>query len=290
MQLAANIIVSASAILLVALGFSLIYTTTRFFHFAHGAVYASGAYLAFLLVSRAHLPLAYAILPAVILTALLGCAMEWAIYRPLRRKGTSAIILLISSLGMYVVVQNLISMVFGDDTKTIRTGAVREGIAVLGARITTIQIVTFCVALVLLAGTLALVKRTKIGKQIRAVASDHTLAGISGIDSDRVVLCTFAIGSALAGVAGILVALDVDMTPTMGMNALLMAVVAVVIGGIGSIPGLALSALLLSTIQQMGAWVLGSQWQDPLALFLLLLFLVIRPYGFLGKRTGKARV
>lgn len=199
-------------------------------------------------------------------------------------------ILLLASLGIYIVLQNTISLIFGDDTKSIRSGEVREGLEILGARITPIQIAIICTSIVLVIATAIFLQRTKIGKATRAVANDPELANISGIDSDRVILYTFAIGSALAGIAGILVALDVDMTPTMGMNALMMGVVAMIIGGVGSIPGVALGALLLGFAQNFGVWYISSQWQDAIAFGILLIFLLFRPQGFLGKKVKKTTI
>jgi branched-subunit amino acid ABC-type transport system permease component len=261
----------------------------RFINFAHGIVFASCPYFA-LGLARFGVPLGAAIPVAVGLSAVLGCAMEVGAYRPLRRRGASSLVLLLASLGIYVVLQNVISLIFGDDTKSIRTGVVREGINVLGARITPIQITTVCVSIVLVVGLGVLLKRTRIGQGMRAVASDSTLADVSGIESDRVILWAFGIGSALAGIAGILVALDVDMTPTMGMNALMMGVVAVIIGGVNSIPGIALGALLLGMAQQFGVWKISSQWQDAIAFIILLAFLLFRPQGFMGRKVKKAVV
>jgi branched-subunit amino acid ABC-type transport system permease component len=113
---------------------------------------------------------------------------------------------------------------------------------------------------------------------------------MTGINSDRVIFWAVALGSVLAGIAGILVALDVDMTPTMGMNALLMGVAAVIIGGVDSLPGVALGALLLGMAQHLGVWKISSQWQDAIAFFILLMFLLFRPQGFLGKRVKKVSV
>lgn len=122
---------------------------------------------------------------------------------------------------------------------------------------------------------------------MRAVANDAELADISGINSDKVIFWTFAIGSGLAGIAGILISFDLDMTPTMSMNALLMGVVVVIIGGVGSIP-IALGALLLGMAQNLGAWNVGSQWQEAIAFAILLIFLLFRPQGFLGKKVKTA--
>ncbi|HET6454421.1 MAG TPA: branched-chain amino acid ABC transporter permease [Armatimonadota bacterium] len=281
-QSAANTLIVAGVVLLVGTGFSLIYRTVRFFHFAHGGMVAVGPYLVLGFVLSG-VPRLIAIATAVLLCATLGVAMEILLYRPLRRNSASSLVLLLASLGIYVLLQNTISLIFGDDTKSIRIGPVVEGINVLGARITPIQIATICVSIVLVIALAVFLRYSRLGRAMRAVANDRELAGLSGIDSDQVILCAFAIGSALAGVAGILVALDVDMTPTMGMNALMMGIVAVIIGGANSIPGIALGALLLGMAQQFGVWKISSQWQDAIAFFILLAFLLFRPQGFLGR-------
>lgn len=274
--------------MLVAIGFAIVFRATRFFHFAHGIVFTAGAYFTFLFKAWLGFPLFFSILLAIPLTTLLGCLMEVIVYLPLRRKGSSSLVFLLASLGMYIVLQNVISMMFGDDTKTIRSGLVKEGLNVFGARITPIEILIICVSVVLVVTVTLLLKKTKMGNAMRAVANDIELASVSGIDSDRVILLTFAIASTLAGIAGILVALDVDMTPTMGMNALMMGVVAVIVGGVGSIPGVALAALLLGIAQHLGVWFISSQWQDAIAFVILLIFLLFRPQGFLGKKVKKA--
>jgi branched-chain amino acid transport system permease protein len=273
-----------------ALGFAFIYQVSRFFHFAHGVVFTAGAYFTFLFRVWFDFPLVFSILIAIALCIILGCLMEIFIYRPLRHKNASYLILLIASLGIYIVLQNILSMVFGDDTKTIRSGMVEEGIHFIGARITPIQITIIGLSLLLLVSCFLFLKHTKIGRAMRAVANDPELARVAGIKSDKVILLTFALGSALAGIAGILVSLDVDMTPTMGMNALMMGVVAVIIGGAGSIPGVALGALLLGMAQHLGIWKISSQWQDAIAFVILLIFLLFRPQGFLGKKVKKATV
>jgi branched-chain amino acid transport system permease protein len=234
-QIIINIIISLSIFALVAISFSLIYQTTRFFHFAHAVVFTAGAYFSFLFTQILGLYLYTSIPLAIIAACLLGWMIEWFIYKPLRKKKSSAIVLLLASLGIYIVLQNLISLFFGDDTKSIRTWEVREGIEVLGAYITPVQIIIIVCSLLLVVCCAAYLHLAKSGKAMRAVASDSELSKLSGIKSERIILISFAIGSALAGIAGILVALDVDMTPTMGMNMLLMGVVAMIIGGVGSI-------------------------------------------------------
>jgi len=290
MQILFNIAFTGSVIALIALGFAVIYKTVRFFHFAHGIVFTAGAYFVLLFQLWFGCPLLLSILSAIVACTILGCLIEVLFYRHLRCNSSSSLIFLLASLGIYIFLQNVVSMFFGDETNSIRIGVVQEGLNIFGARITLIQIVTICVSIVLVAALSIFLKKTKIGSAMRAVASDPVLASISGINSNIVILWTFAIGSGLAGLAGILVALDVDMTPTMGMNALMMGVVAVMIGGVSSIPGIALGALLLATAQHLGAWFIGSQWQDAIAFVILVLFLLFKPEGFFGKKIKSATV
>lgn len=289
-QLLLNGAVTFGYITMIAVGFALIFRISRFFHFAHGIVITTGAFVTLLFSIRVGLPLSFSILLAIVITALLGCLIELGVYRTLRKKKAGELILLLASLGMYILLQNVISIIFGDETQSIRTGNIREGLNVLGARITPIQMITIFVSLVLVIALSVFLKKSKIGVSMRAVANDPELANVSGINSNRIILWAFAVGSALAGLAGILVALDVDMTPTMGMNALMMGIVAVIIGGVNSISGIALGALLLALAQQFGAWYIGSQWQDAIAFVILVLFLLFKPEGFFGKKIRSATV
>ncbi len=289
-QIVINGIIAAAVFCLIGVGFSLVHKTARFFHFAHGAVFTGGAYFTFLFAAWLDLPLALSILFAALLSILFGCLLELSLYRPLRRREASPLIFLLASLGTYIVFQNVVSIIFGDAPKTVRLGLVKEGIAIIGARITPIQILTICTSAALVVTVAVLLKKSKFGIAMRALANDPELTEVCGVDIDQVFLGVHAIASGLAGIAGILVALDTDMTPTMGMNALMMGVVAVIIGGIGSIPGIAFGALLLAMTQQFGVWKFSSQWQDAIAFVILLAFLLLKPEGFMGKRVGKATV
>lgn len=285
-----NIIISSSELLLIAVSFSLIYQVTKFFHFAHAIVFTSGAYFTFLFNQLFHFSLLTSIPLAIISASLLGSSMELLVYKSLRRKNSNSLILLLASLGIYIVLQNVISMTFGDDTKSIRTWPVREGIDMFGARITHIQIVIIFVSILLVVMLSVYLSKARVGKTMRAVASDAETSKLSGIDSDKVILISFAIGSALAGIAGILISLDIDMTPTMGMDALLMGVVVMIIGGVGSIRGITLGSLLLALAQNFGVWYISSQWQEAIAFAVLLIFLLFKPEGFMGKKIRRAEV
>lgn len=289
-QIIFNTILSTGYFVLIAVSFSIIYQIVRFFHFAHAVVFTSGAYFTFLFSQLFGFSLLASIPLAVLCSCLLGCLMELIIYKPLRKKKSSSLILLLASLGIYIILQNVISIVFGDDTKSIRTWPVVEGLNVFDARITPVQIIIIASSILLLLLTSSVLRFTSIGRSMRAVANDPELANISGINSNKVILASFAIGSALAGIAGILVSLDVDMTPTMGMNALMMGVVAMIVGGVGSIWGIVLGSLLLALAQNLGVWYISSQWQDAIAFAILLIFLLFKPEGFFGKKLKKAEV
>lgn len=291
LQVLLNIVIAWSHIVLIGIGFAIIYQIVRFFHFTHGIIFTAGAYFVLLFNVWLGLPLFYSIFYSIIACIILGCLIELTFYRYLRHKGSSPLIFLLTSLGVYIFLQNIISMLFGDETRSIiGTAVVKEGFNVVGGRATFTQIVTICTAITLVAVLSVFLKKTKVGNAMRAVANDHVLANVSGINSSCIILLSFAIGSALAGLAGILVAFDINMTPTMGMHALMMGVVAVIIGGVNSIPRITLGALLLAMGQHLGAWFIGSQWQDAIAFVILILFLLFKPEGFFGKKIRSVTV
>lgn len=289
-QILLNAFFTATQISLVAVSFGLIYSVCKFLHLAHGIVFTFGAYLLFVLNARFGLPLFYSAFLAIVLSAVLGCLIEIAVYRPLRVKESSSHILLISSLGVYVVLQNIISLVFGDEIQSVSSGVIKEGMNIMGARVSETQLLVMTISVILIVSLMVFLRYTKKGKAWLAISCDRELAGISGIDDARIILYVFAIGSALAGAAGVFVALDVGLIPSMGMNSLMTGVVVAVIGGVRSIPGVLLGSLFLSLAQHLGVWIIGSQWQNAIVFVILLIFLVFRPEGFLGKKVRKSTV
>ena len=276
-------LVSGSAYALVALGFALIFSTVRFFNLAHGAVYTVGAYSCYAALRLAKLPFALSVAVGVCAAALLGLVFDFAVFAPLRRRHADGLVLLIASLGLLVVAQGSVALIFGNDTRTISSGIVVEGLPFLGARVTPVQITIFGVGVALFVLTGAFLRRTRWGTVIRAVAEDPELARTKAIDSDLAIRWTFLLGSALAGVAAILISLDTDMNPTMGFQAVLFAVVAMIIGGVGSMLGAYVGGLLLGIVQNLSVFLGKSEWQDTWVFLVFLLFLLIRPSGILGR-------
>jgi branched-chain amino acid transport system permease protein len=288
-QLIANALLAASIYALIGTGFSLIYRTSRFFHFAHGLVCAAGAYASLVFAIEFKLPLFISSILAIAVAISIGLLIEIGIYRPLRSKKSSSLILLLASLGIYIVGQNVISLVFGDDTKILRP-VISRSFSVLGAKITAVQFGILVTSVLVLCALVVLMKVSKFGLIIRAVSADHDLARTVGVDVNHAIAWSMALGSGLAGLAGILIALDVNLVPTMGMHSLLMSVVAVIVGGIERTVGAIVGALLVGLLQHFGVWQLPTQWQDLIVFSALIVFLLLRPQGFLGRPLAKATV
>jgi len=289
-QIILNGLIAGCLYALIGISGSVIYHPTRFLHFAHGGILTCGPYTVFFLLHQLSFPFTAALLGAVIIPAILGGLLDIVIYRPLRRRGGHTLVMLLASLGLYILLQNALSLGFGDDTKTLKSGDVVEGIVMLGARVTPVQVWSLVITVLVFITIWIVMRTTYFGKALRAVSSDRELARIRGINTDAVILQAFILGSGLAGLAGLLIALDVDMTPTMGLNALMMGVVVMIIGGTNSLTGIVIGGIFLGIIQQFAGWKLGSQWNEVFAFLLLILFILIKPSGIIGIRSQKSTI
>jgi branched-subunit amino acid ABC-type transport system permease component len=291
LQILANIATSAAHIWLIAAGFGLIYGTTRFFNFSHAAIYVCGAYAAYAVTSSLGANFFVGCIIGVCSAAILGGFLEISIFRPLRRRGTHPISLLLASLGCLVVLQNVISIVFGDDVKAAGGGGrPSTGFAFGGARITSIQFILIGSALAASLMLAAFLLRTQLGMILRASANDPILAKCVGVNVDRAILVSFLIGSTLAGLAGVLWAGNTALSPAMGFNALLLGVVAAVVGGLRSVVGSFAGAVLVGSVQQLAGWFIPGEWQSLIVFLVMILFLVFRPHGLFGQPFRQASV
>ena len=289
-QIINNGIIAGIIYAIIALGFTSIYRTIKFFHFAHGVIYATGAYLAYALFILLGINSILSIFLSIALATLLGIAIDRFIYYPLRKHKTSNLVFLLASFGVFIFLQNLLQLIFGAQILTLRTGPIKEGHHILGAVITDIQILIVVVSLILFLLTWLFIQKSKLGKAIRAVSDDSTGARVVGINSEKVILTAFAIGSALAGVAGILISLETNIEPTMGFNAILKGIIASIIGGIGSIPGALFGGLFLGLAENLGSWKIQAGWKDTIAFAILIIFLLLRPSGIMGVKTEKEKI
>ena len=289
-QLIANGIIAGCTYALVALGFAVIYGTVRFFHFAHGVVVAAAAYFAWALVTHLDCPLPLAAVAAMVAAGLLGVSMELCVYRALRKRRSPNLILLLASFGMFLLVQNGLQLAFGPGIKVLRSGPIIEGHRIVGATVTDTQIGIIIWSALLAGVVILLMRRTQFGKSIRAVADDPLAASLVGINSQRVISYAFFLGSALAGAAGVLVALETNIHPTMGLNAAMKGIIAALIGGMGSIPGALMGGLLIGLAENVGVWGISSEWKDAIAFAILVGFLLLRPGGLFSAELDVRKV
>lgn len=281
-QFIANGIITGAYISLVAAGFSLIYTTNRFAHFAHGAVLTAGAYLLYSLFVLLGFNFYIAAVLVVPLTGLLGLFLYLVVYKHLRKKSASSAILLIASLALMILIENILLAIFGPGVRTLAFVEVQKGISIFDAVVTPLQLVIVGTSFVLLLLLWFFIRCTKLGKLMRAVSDNPELASISGINTGRIQALGFFIGSCIAGVAAILVGLEQNLTPFMGTNLIIKGFAGAVIGGIHSLPGAVFGSFFVGMAENVGIIWLPSGYKEAIVYGLLLLFLILRPRGIFG--------
>ncbi|MEX2410187.1 MAG: branched-chain amino acid ABC transporter permease [Candidatus Paceibacterota bacterium] len=282
-QLLINGLIAGAIYALVAAGFSLIYRTSKFVNFAHGTVVAVGAYILYALFSLANIGFGISVILTIILSAFFGWLMNLLVFRTLRKRGSNNIILLLSTVGILILIESLIQLIFGASVKTIGFLKIAKGLEFLGAIITPLQIVIIITATILLIALFLFIKKTKMGKAIRAVSDNKDVAEIVGISSEKIYSYAFIIGSAIAGIAGILIGMEQNLKPTMGTNLMIKGFTGAVIGGMSSVSGAVVGSFILGLIENFGIWFLPSGYKDAIAFVILFIFLIIKPEGIFGK-------
>ncbi|OJV25398.1 MAG: branched-chain amino acid ABC transporter permease [Bacteroidetes bacterium 37-13] len=275
---------------LISQSFFLIYSSSKHLHLSHAVTITFGAYITYFIIIQQKLPLPLALIFSIGVGIALILLVNQFIYKPLQRRKSENWQILIASLGVYIVLQNMVSLIWGNQILSFRTWEVKAGHQFMGAYITDVQIITIVASVGLLVLSWLFLEKTNIGQKIKAVSSNPELSSILGISKNKAVVWSFVLGSGLAACAGILIAADTDMTPTMGFNWLLYAVVAMIIGGLGKMRYLLLGALLLATAQHLSAYYLDSKWMNATAFIILIVFLYFKPYGFSGQKIKKAEI
>jgi branched-chain amino acid transport system permease protein len=272
----------------------MVYGVLRLINFAHGDVYMIGAYTGYYISRKLQgsgpslLSALVVMLGAMLVCAVLGVAIERFAYRPLRRAGRLA--LLITAIGVSLFLENAAQLVFGPDPKFFPSLAPRADIMIGGVRLTSEQITVIVVSFLLMIALRFFILKTRTGKAMRAVSYNLDAARLMGISTDRIIATTFALGSALAAAAGVLIGMQIPkIDPLMGILYGLKAFVAAVLGGIGNVPGAVLGGLLIGTSEVMVVGYLSSTFRDAIAFGILILVLLLRPQGILG-RVQKEKV
>ena len=278
-QVFVNGLIAGVYIALVGCSFFFIYRIQRFFHFGHAAFITLGAYLTRMFLDI--LPSApwLGIILGILATGFISILIERCLFRKLSDRSASALVLLLVSLGVYIVLENSIAVVFGDRIRLLSNEQVRTGIALGPIVIARTQITIATVSTFAIVASAAALRYTPLGQGFRAVGEDPLLAEIAGIPSTRIATTSFFWGSALAGVAGCLQALDGGMTPSMGMRPFMVGVVAFVISGQTGLGTVFVAGVFLGVLRNFATWYFHTQWQDALVFTVLLVFLVVRPSG-----------
>lgn len=272
------------------MGFKLIYETQKQLLITHAAFISLGPYLCFLLNKQLNVGLLCSIIMSIALVINISLLIESLIYKPLRNKNSKGYIILVASIGLYIVIINLINLLWGNITQTIRSENVCVGHGLLGAYITNIQIIMVITNIIIYGLLVTIISKTKFGLLLHALSSNDELSVVFGLNKDKIILFSTAIGSGIAALAGILVALDTDINVSMGFSLLFYAIVSLIIGGIGHKFSVLFGALALSSAQHLCSFFINNVWMDAIAYIILILFLIWKPLGFSGKRLKKTEI
>lgn len=278
LQLLVNGIVTGCALGVVAVSFALVYSTTRIFHIAHAGVYTLGGYLAWSLVAHG-VPGPLALLGAMAGCTVLGAAIQHFLYAPLERRRATHLIVLIASLGALAVIQNLIAAVYSPDILQFTVPWASAVVSLGGLRLTGAQLATLVLSLGAFVGMLWFAHRTLLGKRIRAVASNPFLAEITRLEPRAVYVTVIAIASAVVCIPGVLVPLDLGLQPYGGVTPLLTATIAMIAGGVGSLGGAFLFAVVIVVLQNLSLLVMPGEWSIGVTFAIFVVFMLFRPRG-----------
>lgn len=283
-QIAANSLITASIYGLLAVGFNLIYGTVRFFDISYGAIPVIAAYMAFLFAKILGWPVWVGITLGIVSASIVSYLIYRLVYKQLRDRKASKMVFLVAALGVYTVAISLIPIFFTSQFQTLSNLVNVKTITIGSAILTNVQIITIVLFVAISFIVALILKKTRLGKAVRAVADDEEVTKTMGVNTEIIISKVFLMGGAIAGLAGIMVGLDTGMDPNIGFGLLLKAVIACIIGGVGNIYAGVLGAILLAVIENVGVWYFSAEWKDLIAFTVLIIFLVVRPQGIAGKK------
>ena len=271
---------------LIALGYTMVYGIAKMLNFAHGDIIMIGAYAGIVAVAQLGLPPVLAVVLSVLVCVLLGVLIEHLAYKPLRQAPSLSV--LITAIGVSYLLQNLALLIFGSQQKAYPTILTLPTLQLGPVSIEGVTILTLVTTAVIMLALTFFVNKTKLGKAMRAVSEDKAAASLMGISVNRTITLTFAIGSALAAFASIFYGMTyVYIKPTTGAMPGIKAFTAAVFGGIGSIPGAMLGGILLGLIEHFSKTYISTLWADAIVFAVLVLVLVVKPTGLLGKKMNE---
>lgn len=280
-QLIINGLIAGSIYALAASGLSLVYYVVKFINFAQGALITISAYLFFLFLKVIGLNYFLAVLCTITASILIVLVMNLIVYRPLRKRKATSVVLMIASLALLIFSSSLILALFGSSTKNINLNF-NKTYDFGKFTITTIQVIIIISALLLFFAVLLLLKKTKFGKALRASADNIEVAQVIGINPEKIYSYTFTIAAVLGSVSGILIGMEQNLYPRMGVLIIVKGFISAVVGGINSVHGSIIGGLFIGLVENFGIWFLPSAYKDVVSFSILLIFLLLRPQGILG--------
>ena len=266
---------------LMAIGFALVYNTTRVFHIAAAGIYVFAAYMFWMFSVRFGLPILLAAGIAVVLTMGLSLATEATVYRPLKHRKASLNVAMIASIGLMTVIVNLIAMCFGNETKVIENSILKP-FTFGEIIITNPQSYQAVIGIIVIAVFLLILRFTNWGLHLKALSADETLFETLGYNTNRTRIAVFLASGGLIAIASCLTVYDVGLDPNMGMHVLISAIVAMIIGGVGKFSSCIIGGLTLGVLQSLTVYFFASNWQNAVTFLVLLIFLFLRPQGIAG--------
>lgn len=273
---------------IIALGYTMVYGIAKMLNFAHGDVIMIGAYISFIVTTNLNLPPALSVALAMLVCTLLGIIIEGLAYKPLRKAGSLAV--LITAIGVSYFLQNVALLIWGSAPKTFSSVVPFDSLALFDGKliITMESIVTVIVCILIMVCLTIFTQKSKMGKAMRAVSEDKDAAELMGINVNVTISVTFAIGSALAAIAGVLLCSAYPvLLPTTGAMPGIKAFTAAVFGGIGSIPGAMIGGILLGLIEIFAKSYISTELSDAIVFAVLIIVLLVKPTGLLGKKIAE---
>lgn len=283
-QFLANGLVNGALIALVALGFSLVYNTTRIFHIAYAGIYLWAGYILYFFMESLHWPVLPALLMAMLGAAVISMLCEALVYRPLTRRGRSSDTLMISSVGVLILLVSCSELLFENVPRFIAFESAENGLF-SGFYISSYRIYTFLLALAFMASFFLYLKFSNSGIRIRALRDNEVLSRVFGVKTRQVRIMLYILSGILVALAASLSALDVGINPHLGIPVFINAFVALVIGGIGRFDGPVIGGFLLGMLQALTEYFFDSRWVMMVTFIMLILFLVVRPRGVIPEKS-----
>jgi len=281
-QLLVNGLIAGAIYALAASGFSLVYYVLKFQYFSQGAIMTIGAYSFFAFFTFLKIGYVAAGILSIIISILAALTINWLVYRPLRKRKATPVILLIASIVLLIFSSSFILSLFGSSAKTIPFANKAYDFGIF--TITLLQIWIIASSIILFFVLWFVLKFTRLGKAMRAIADNKDVAQIVGINPEKIYTFTFIIASVLGAVAGVLLGLEQNLYPRMGVLIIVKGFISAVVGGITSVPGSIIGGLTIGIVENIGIWFLPSGYKDVISFTILLVFLLFRPQGIFGKR------